>query len=354
MATFQVDRVNKETKPLSRSNLEAVIQNRIGRVKPECFSKLANTPIADGYIKNGFVSAVHIAYSSHYPMVITPDAIWMCIVQGFAKHINENAEKLRHLFVEHESKKKIVVRRDDFVKGSPANPWPEVFDEFSQQIRGHIGEKTHNLLTPDFSTTGPVERAAAQVVLMDCFKEYFAYELHTRCGIPEVTLEGTVDDWKRLRERALRLTEYDLEWWTKPLEPVLDQFVAAASGKIDQKFWSSIYKHTGGSGGPYILGWIVTLFPYIDDRRNPYLSSWNKHRHFGGMKTNNFTAGIVSTPFKWEYFDNVFPMYFYAGFMAISQDPRSLALRPEIGWAVADEKEVESAKENMKMDMRPW
>ena len=65
------------------------------------------------------------------------------------------------------------MRQDDFVKGSAANPWPEVFDEFSEQIRKHIGDKTHDLLTPEYSTTGPVEKAAAQVVLMDSFKKYF-------------------------------------------------------------------------------------------------------------------------------------------------------------------------------------
>ena len=91
----------------------------------------------------------------------------MCIAQGLAHHINTNAKKLRRKFVEHKGKKEIVVRRDDFVKASPENPWPEVFDEFSEQIRKHIGEKTHDLLTPEYSTTGSAEKAAAQVVLMD-------------------------------------------------------------------------------------------------------------------------------------------------------------------------------------------
>ena len=122
-----------------------------------------------------FVSAVHMAYDQHYPLVLSPDAIWMCIAQGFANHVNQNAEKLRHLFVEHEEKKEIEVRRDCFVKGSPTNPWPEVFEEFSQQIRKHVGDKTHDLITPEFTTTGAVERAATQVVLMNTFKAYFKY-----------------------------------------------------------------------------------------------------------------------------------------------------------------------------------
>ena len=127
---------------------------------------------------------------------------------------------LLHL-LEHEGKKEISVRRDDFVKGSPDNPWPEVFDKFSEQIRKHVGDKTHALLTPEFSTTGPTEKAAAQVVLMDSFKKYFSFKCITRCVIPEITLAGTVDDWKKLRDRVLGLAQYDLDWWISALKPVL-------------------------------------------------------------------------------------------------------------------------------------
>ena len=63
------------------------------------------------------------------------------------------------------------------------------------------------------------------------------------CGIPSITLEGTVDDWTQLQARALELAEYDLGWWIEALKPVLDQFVAASSGIVDQEFWSKIYHY---------------------------------------------------------------------------------------------------------------
>ena len=238
------------------------------------------------------------------------------------------------------------MRCDDFVKGSPDNPWPEVFDEFSEQIRKHVGDKIHALLTPEFSTTGPTEKAAAQVVLMDSFKKYFTYLCVTRCGIPEITLEGTVDDWKRLRDRVLGLAQYDLDWWITALKPVLDQFVSAASGSVDREFWSNFYKENGSSGGPYITGWICTLFPYTGEgknlSRNPYLSQWKETEYFSGITSDSLPAGLVSTPFEWQYYNEKYPMHFYAGFMTVTQDPKTLAIYPEIGWAVADNKEVES------------
>ena len=349
MATFAVDRVSPATQPLPRGRFEELLVNRTGGVKPESYSSPIGVPVERFMGVNAFVAAVNEAYANHYPLVLTPDAIWMCIAQGLAQHINANAEKLRSMFVEHEGKKEIQVRRDDFVKGSPANPWPEVFDEFSEQIRKHVGEKTHDLLTPEYSTTGAVEKAAAQVVLMDSFKEYFSYSVATSCGIPQITLEGTVDDWKKLRERTLGLAQYDLDWWVEALEPVLDQFVAAASGSVDQQFWSTMYKQMNMSGGSYVTGWIITLFPYVGYsssslKRNRFLTSWQELRPFSGVTTGCFPLGVVSTPFKWLYFETEYAMCFYAGFMTVTQDHDSLAIRPEIGWAVADEKDRETAK----------
>ena len=358
MATFKVDSVPKESSPLPHENLEQATRNRIGRVKPEAVSKTIRPTVSSGYFTHTFVSAVNLAYAQHYPLVLSPDAIWMCITQALSQHINANAEKLRNMFVEHEGKKEIIVRRDDFVKGSPDNPWPEVFDEFSEQIRKHVGDKTHYLLTPEFSTTGPTEKAAAQVVLMDSFKEYFDYTVMTLCGIPEITLEGTVDDWKKLRDRALGLAQYQLDWWITALKPVLDQFVAAASGSVDREFWSNFYKMKGASGGPYITGWICTLFPYTGKgknlSRNPYLSRWKETGCFSGMTSGNFPAGLVSTPFKWQYYDEAYPMHFYAGFMTVTQDPQTLAIYPEIGWAVADNKEVESVSKKALSHWGLW
>ena len=34
-------------------------------------------------------------------------------------------------------------------------------------------------------------------------------------------------------------------------------------------------------------------------------------------------------------------MYFYAGFLGVGQDKKSLSLRPVIGWAVVDKEEEE-------------
>src|SRR5437773_1977529 len=83
---------------------------------------------------HGFVYAAHLAFDEHYELVLSPDDVWLCIAQGFAQHVEQNAEQLRDRFVRHEGKEQIVVVRDEFVKGSPSNDWPGVFGEFSDAI----------------------------------------------------------------------------------------------------------------------------------------------------------------------------------------------------------------------------
>ena len=186
------------------------------------------------------VAATSLAFNDHRRLTLSPDAIWLLIAQGFANHVNANAETLRRRLVNHQGKLEIEVRRDDFVKDSPENPWPEVFEEFAAHIRRHIGEETHELLRPTFSTTGPTEQAAADIVLLDTMQSYFDYVLLSFCGIPAITLEGTVADWQSIARRARDLARFDLGWWIDVLTPILDQFVEAASGRADRRFWQSI------------------------------------------------------------------------------------------------------------------
>ena len=62
-------------------------------------------------------------------------------------------------------------------------------------------------LAPPFSATTAVEDIAQKIVVMDICKNYFVFECTTRCGFPEITLEGSEADWRVLREASERLLE---------------------------------------------------------------------------------------------------------------------------------------------------
>jgi hypothetical protein len=304
------------------------------------------------------VAAVHLAFQDHRPLVLSPDMLWLLVAQGLAHHVNANAEELRPQIVQHSGKITIAVLRDDFIKGSPENPWSEVLDEFSNRIREHLGATTHDLLLPDFSTTGAVERWATQVVLLDAVRSFFSYEFRTPCGIPQIVLEGTTEDWATLAQRTCGLGRFGLSWWTEALAPILEEFVAASRGQASRRFWQSIYKLEGGSGGPYATGWITAFFPYLKDWRtgrallkNRWFAKGGKklqemlyppttddpYRFDQGPTTDLFPSGLARAPFLWKYFDRSFEMEFLGGFVGVRQEMDTLRLRPEIGWAVREQ-----------------
>ncbi|XP_070532333.1 uncharacterized protein [Ptychodera flava] len=301
--TFEVANVSPCHEPLPLATHAQSTTSRIKKGIESCFHTDVNI------VKNGtlhaLLKAVHLAYDRHYPLVLSPDMIWLCITQGLGIHINQNSDQLRSKFVTFSGKKEITVRRDDFVKGLATNPWPEVFDEFSQKIKDEIGEKNYELITPNFSTTGPMEKAVGDIALMDAMQSFLNYGFMTECGIPSITLEGTREDWMAIREKAIQLEQYDLKWWTDELLPILDQFVNAASGSVDKNFWSSIYKYSGIA-------------------RNEYLDKWSAQRVFFGVTTDCFTSGLSRAPYVWEYMEKPFKMQFMGGFMAVSQIKRHL------------------------------
>jgi hypothetical protein len=305
-----------------------------------------------GVSNHPVITALYDAFTQHRPLCLSPDMILVLICQGFAHHVNVHAEKLRARFVQHEGKARIEMRRDDFIKGSPENPWGEVINEFSLCVREHIGS-AHDLFVPRFSTTGPTERIAAEIVLLDAMQSYFEYVLHSRCGIPAITLEGTVEDWQELADRSQAFAEFDLEWWLRPLQPILQEFVATARGDVRRAFWESVYKFGSFSGGAAITGWIAAFFPYFKDQQgqateqNPWIAEggtklkqllageWDQARfNLCGPSPGVFPSGLARAPFVWNCLEQKFDMEFLGGFVGVAQDSASLALRPEIGWAI--------------------
>jgi hypothetical protein len=299
-----------------------------------------------------FIVSLHRAFTQHRPLCLSPDMIWLLICQGVAHHVNLQAEKQRSRLVQHQRKMRIEVRRDDFIKGSPENPWDEVINEISLRVREHIGS-AHDLFVPQFSTTGSTERIAAEIVLLDAMQSYFDYVLHTLCGIPAITLEGTAEDWQALADRAQGFAEFDLEWWLTPLQPILRELVVTASGSVRRTFWQSIYKFDSFSGGAAVTGWIAAFFPYFKDQqgnptvKNPWLAEggeklkvllageWDREQFdLGGPSPCAFPGGLARAPFAWNYLAEKFEMEFLGGFVGVAQDQATLALRPEIGWAI--------------------
>eukprot|EP00047_Mylnosiga_fluctuans_P000424 m.192685 g.192685 ORF g.192685 m.192685 type:complete len:409 (+) comp10058_c0_seq2:86-1312(+) len=349
-------KVNAAPGPLAH---EPVSRAKLKPVKVEATSHRDVHFVQDRH-RNAFVGAIIQAFNNHYPIEFSAGDFWLLILQGLARHVNANAEQLRHKFVNFEGKELIKIRADDFVRGSPDNDWARLVGDLVSQI----DEKTKPGVVPameaTFSTTTIEERVAGRITIMDACKTYASYMFMTMCGFPSITLHGAREDWEQLHARidgVLGLCEKKFaKSWGAALKSVTSKFVEAFDGVTDFVFWQSMAKlgGTDDSGGcKYYSGWINVFFPYLADTRNspnrycvPFSpkADYAKELANPGLETNPtyaFPPAIASAPCVWDYLGTTIPLKFQAGFFGYTQDPDTLAIRPQISWAI-----VEDAKDD--------
>jgi len=353
--TFAVSPDVKPMKPLEK--VDYVGKLRIALRRPIEATWLPKNLLVSCDEDNALLSAFRIAFYQHMPLRLSPDVIWITLARGFALHVNLHAEQFRHRFVSHSGKEKLVVTRLDFLPGQD-NPWPEVFEQFEDQIAKRTGGLS-SLVQADFTTTGRVERAVSNLMAMETFKSYFEYILYAGCGIPSITLTGTVGDWQKLRKKAQRFADYGLEEWIEALDPILAQFELAKTGNPDTEFWRSLFRYNSGSGPAVLTGWASVLFPYLKDHQenlypNPYLKDWKKrleiddNQHWRerwdnpqGTGLHAFPSCFTSVPLKVFWGVQETDMRLVGGLMGVSQDDETLAVEPECGWIVVYEQPVD-------------
>lgn len=348
MITFDVDlRALTDYQRKLEKNPTALVENfkrRAGTVR-DALSHYTRTEIeAAGAsvslvmkpYSNPLIEACTSSFQDHLPLIISPDDIWLTITQAFATHVEKNAEKLRKHFVHHTGKETII-HINDYTKGDPNTDWTKSFSFFSQEIARRIG-KTRDLLVSNFSTTGPIEKAASEIVLMSTMKEYFSYVEMTMCGIPRITLLGTREDWVSVRDRTAMLAEFESPWTEKVISAV-NHFIDAFDGNHEKAVWEKFFKWHSGSGGSSISGWINDLFPYV--RRRQYNKDWSftetivpNDRDY--LDTAGYISGLSVAPFIWDYYGTQYNMEFLGGFVGTTQAEDDFSVRPVIGWAVRD------------------
>lgn len=357
---FKVEKLTAPTEMLQTNSYNDILVSLLfNSERKELFNNQFSKEIVEKYIvaksnipykllrynDRPFFNGMLEAYAGHYPIVLSPDMIWLLICQGFSHHINNNSESLRNLIVDYEGKMILVVRNDDIKLNDPDSPWENVFPEFSKQIAAETGPGLVNALTCNFSTTTPISKVASEITIMDAFKKYFEYRsLVYSCGIPEITLEGTPQDWASLKKKAMYLKKYKLGWWIDEIIPILNEFEKSSKGHINKHFWKNMVNHhEGGACRPndpeFINGWMIKFFPY-----NKYQI---KNRFDKSFKYKDLPSEIMKVDLK---FLNVMnngsvsevPLVLWAGFVGLEQDTTTYSLKPTIGWMIQSKEQIPS------------
>ena len=338
--TFKVEDVEIARKILPVMNGFDLGRKLAGGPYLDCSFK--NRSLVDGD-DNPFFTMVCLAYAEHRPIVLSPDIMWILISNGFSQYVNRNPDRFRGYLVNHEGKKRLEIRTN--LETTTARKVEMFADLIGENTKGDLDE----LLTCNFSTTGMVERMVSQITLMDAVKPYFEFvERMEGCGIPSVTLEGTPDDWKLLREKTRELGNYGVKEWTDRLDPILKEFVAASEGKPNVDFWWNMaikgrpknfhLKNEGclplaENGATKFDGWFLEFIPFDLYGERPEKIAY-------GHDLPTVMTSVPITQHIEDDLGNIMQTNYLevrAGIVGLTQDVETKTLRPEIGWLVKDQ-----------------
>ncbi|KAG2374111.1 hypothetical protein C9374_011190 [Naegleria lovaniensis] len=357
--------------------------------KFQVYSAQANGPLLKevNFTPHPLIMCCSEAYSQHYPLILSPDDIWLLIAQGFAKHVEIHSKQLRSQFISDNSecelketmkhslgtatssqelgKIPITVYLEPYIQNkndhSSCNvfkqvDWKGVVNEIVSKVNAHLIGDTLQWLQCNFTTSTYIEKTCSEIVMMSALKNYFSYRNMFKCGLPSVTLLGTLQDWESIKERTLQLEQYGMQFWIKALIPILDQFIETYKFNSTndnplpnslKKFWNSIALSKVKSGSTKVTGWISYFFPYNSQNEiSADLQNLSEHFldqvdiHAWGTNASEFPSGLSSVDVAVENspIANVHSLKYMAGFLGYDYDETWKGLKPRMGWVIASEK----------------
>ena len=301
---------------------------------------------------NSFVMTYVTAYHNHYPVSLSPSHLWILILQGISRHI----QATRQYKKDYQENITGCIEVD-----STDNLYSDVLNQLQLQSQYLKLENHHSKL---FSTSDEVQHLVTCNSHSPSMSEYYKFDSYTDCGFPYIKLEGTVDDWIDLQDRVVQMynhlddTNRFIKRWTYLMVDVLDDIIATFDDpdNINYEFWNNFLKSDGGSGGPFVNGWINIFLPYIITYRNweanPIIKEWPKAEfpYHNGVMLRELDNGLnmvkIKTPDGYKRL--------VTGFIGVEQDIEALLLKPSVCYVWLDGLEGQMEEQDGPEDDDPW
>ena len=294
--------------------------------------------------KTSLIAGLVHAYKNHYPITVSPDMLWILILQGYSRFMEKYSELVRERYVNFEGQKKICVERMGiFPREAKKEVWQDIIQEYITKIESNIGKEIITNLEANFTTTTSAILTTSQVSILSSMKQYFTYSLLMGgCGISSITLEGSIEDWKKMKSKLEFLETKALKWWTKHLIPIIDNIIETKklyneNNKINEnlvEFWKNMIKlkKKDDSYEPDVInGWIIKFIPDYSDQ---------KPKLYEEIKEGDIPDEIICCPLELislsldgKKSEN-FKCDLASGFFGMIQDKETFTVKPVIGYAI--------------------
>lgn len=301
------------------------------------------------------LNAAYLSFAKHRPLVLSPDALWITVLQGVAHHATLVPAPA-------DGRTELRVRNNKLQRDGDAAGWEETLPQFLPQIEAHVRARGNAALADAvrtrFGSTTATSHTAASASFMSALQKYFRYTVETLCGVPRVLLRGSRADWTALGAAVEALLDgfqavpsggvtpgpraLDLQAWKRKLKPLLDRIAESfddPTAPATRGFWRGVFQEHGSdeSGGPLaeVSGWLAAFVGYLGDGRiNPLASDVCR-----SVDIAEFPVAVCRTPFRWEYKNESLDMGLYGGLVGVnelstSDEETNAAVEAVTGWMI--------------------
>jgi hypothetical protein len=279
---------------------------------------------------NGLLGTMFMAYSNHQPLSLRPDDIWIAILVNFGRYVQNHAEDVRHLFVNHQGKKELVVKvKSPFLQYTTPEHWEKFIELMADTIQDNVKSDLVPWMTPTFTTTTHNDVMVANLAIMSTVREYFDMKFELSCGLSQVTLEGTLEDWQKLYTKTMELHRFKInviDEWCDLMLPILQEFINSYQGQVNTDFWQKICtsKRRGSGSQQRLRGWFLVFGAFSDKGKyllNP-LEEVQKTGVYAAMDDDDVPDCGISVNVTVDDHGAEYHALFYAGLLLTQYDQK--------------------------------
>jgi hypothetical protein len=313
---------------------------------------------------NGFVNTCLLAYNEHHDLYLKPNDVWLCILSQFGLYVNYHTSALRKRVVNFEGKLQLEVKHEEIDIDRMAS-------DFIGQTNEYLTDEIKTISSATFTTSTVHDKLVSNLMFLCIMKKFFALRYYLKCGLPSVTLYGTVADWELLLDLTKSLSQFDeldysncydeyedyfeyddsnehyINKWLELLVPILENFIRTAKGEDSddlKKWWNQIcHVYSGASGPTYISGWLSTFCMMQEDtdrkcfvfRNNKTLDNITSQWPF--IDVDDVPSGFLYAPLEIVVGEKVRQCKIYAGLMGMTNvEHNKYGIKPVSMWAIAN------------------
>lgn len=133
------------------------------------------------------------------------------------------------------------------------------------------------------------------------------------------------------------MKEFELDFWIEKLIPILTNIIETKKGNVDKNFWTQMIKilnYKGEYKPDEVGGWITTFFLY---NANGFIHEYPisiQAKMASELLTVPFELNILKGETKEGKEFETINCEFVGGFVGMTQDEKTLSLKPTIGWFI--------------------